>query len=73
MEVYSNDEKTETFPKYFNEKVVYKKQNFYILLEFVSINIELLIVVSIYYYLIKYRAKQKHLLPFHITNTLIII
>ena len=25
-------------------------------------------VVSIYCYLIKYRAKQKHLLPFHITN-----
>ena len=28
----------------------------------------LLIVVSIYSYLIKYQAKQKHLLPFHDTN-----
>ena len=26
------------------------------------------IAVSIYCYLIKYRAKQKHLLPFHVTN-----
>ena len=28
----------------------------------------LLIAVSIYCYLIKYQAKQKHLLPFHDTN-----
>ena len=27
-----------------------------------------MITVSIYYYLLKYQAKQKHLLPFHITN-----
>ena len=32
------------------------------------ITITLLIAVSIYCYLIKYRAKQKHLLPFHFTN-----
>ena len=30
--------------------------------------IVLLIAVSIYCYLIKYKAKQKHLLPFYITN-----
>ena len=30
--------------------------------------IALLIIVSIYGYLIKYRAKQKHLLPFNFTN-----
>ena len=26
------------------------------------------IAVSIYYYLIKYKAKQKHLLPFYVTK-----
>ena len=44
-------------------------QNFYILLAFLLITIALLIAVSIYCYLIKYRAKQKHLLPFHVTNS----
>ena len=43
-------------------------QNFYILLAYLLLTIALLIVVTIYYYLIKYRAKQKHLLPFHVTN-----
>ena len=43
-------------------------QNFYILLAFLLIAIALLIAVSIYCYLIKYRAKQKHKLPFHETN-----
>ena len=43
------------------------KRNFYILLAFLLITIAL-IAVSIYCYLIKYRAKQKHLLPFHDTN-----
>ena len=33
-----------------------------------SITIALLIAVSIYCYLVKYRVKQKHLLPFHDTN-----
>ena len=50
-----------------NEKrVICKTQNFYILLAFLLITIALLIVVSIYYYLIKYQ--RKHLLPFHNTN-----
>ena len=53
----------------FNEKkATYKTQNFYILLAFLLINIALLIAVSIYCYLTKYRAKQKHLLLFHFTN-----
>ena len=43
-------------------------QNFYILLIFLLITITLLITVSIYCYLIKYLAKQKHLLPFPYTN-----
>ena len=55
-----------SIPKSFNEKKVPSKtQNIYILLEFLLITIALLIAVSIYCYLIKYRAKQKHLLPFH--------
>ena len=37
-------------------------------LHFFKITIALLIAVSIYCYLIKYQAKQKHLLPFNFTN-----
>ena len=56
----------------FNEKnITCKIQNFYILLAFLLITIALLIAVSIYCYLIKYRAKQKHLLPFHFTNNIL--
>ena len=43
-------------------------QNFYIFLAFLLITIVLLIAVSIYCYLTKYRAKEKHLVPFHDTN-----
>ena len=50
------------------KKATYKTRNFYILLVFLLITITLLIAVSIYCYLIKYRAKQKHLIPFHFTN-----
>ena len=51
----------------FNEnKATCKTQNFYVLLAFSSITIAILIAVSIYYFLIKYRAKQ--LLPFYYTN-----
>ena len=65
----SNDEETKIIPTNFNEKkATYKKQNFFILIAFLLITIALLVVISIYYYLIKYRAKQKHLLPFHVTN-----
>ena len=45
-----------------------KSQNFYILLAFLLITITLLIAVSIYCYLIKYRVKQKYFLPFRVTN-----
>ena len=62
-------EKTKTIPTNFHEKkATCKMQNFYILLAFLLISIELLIPVSIYSYLIKYQAKQKHLLPMHFTN-----
>ena len=67
--LFVNVKKIKTFPTNFNEKnITYKTQNFYILLAFLLISIALLITVSIYCYLIKHQAKQKHLLPFHITN-----
>ena len=52
-----------------NEKnITCKPQHFYILLAFSLITIALLTTVSIYCYLIKYQAKQKHLLLFHDTK-----
>ena len=56
-------EKIETVPKNFNET-----QNFYILLAVLLITMALLTAVSNYCYLIIYRAKEKHLLPFHVNN-----
>ena len=53
----------------FNErKATCKTQNLYISVAFFLITVALLIAVSSYCYLIKYRAKQKHLLPFNFTN-----
>ena len=53
----------------FHEKnAICKTKNFYILLDFSLITIALLIAVSIYCYLIRYKAKQKHLLPFYVRN-----
>ena len=65
------DEVIESYEKETNfngKKVACKMQNFYILLSFLSITIALLIAISVYCFLIKYRGKQKHLLPFHFTN-----
>ena len=65
----SYDKETKTIPTNFKEKkAICKTQNFYILPVFLSITIALLIAVSIYCYLIKYQAKQKHLLSFHVTS-----
>ena len=50
------------------KKAACKTQNFYILPAFLSIIIALLIAVSIHCHLIKHRAKEKNLLPFHDTN-----
>ena len=50
------------------KNITCRTQNFYILLAFLLITIALLIAVSIYCYLIKYRAKEEHLLKFHDTN-----
>ena len=43
-------------------------KNFYILLTLLLIKAVLLITVSIYCYLIKHWAQQKHSLPNHVTN-----
>ena len=67
--IESNNEETKFIPTNFNEKkATCKTQNFYILLAFLLITMALLIAVSIYCYLIKYRAKQKHFLQFYNTN-----
>ena len=50
------------------KKAACKTQNFYILLAFLLITVALLTPISIYGYLIKYQARQKHLLPFHDTK-----
>ena len=47
-------------------KFVIKKTD--ILLAFLLTTITLLIVATIFCCLIKYKAKQKHLLPFYVTN-----
>ena len=64
--IESYDEKTKTIPTNFNEKnITCETQSFNVLLTFLLITIALLIAVNIYCYMIKYRAKQKHLFPFH--------
>ena len=50
------------------KKATCKTQNLSNLFAFLLLIIALLIAVSIYCYLIEYRAKQKHLFPFHVTN-----
>ena len=63
--IKSCDEEIKTIPTNFNEKnITCKTQSFYILLTFLLITTTLLIAVSRYCYLIKYRAKQKYLLSF---------
>ena len=50
------------------KKTACKIPNFYILLAFLLITKSFLIAIGIYCYLIKYQAKQKNLLPFHVKN-----
>ena len=57
------EEETKIFTTNFNEN-----NAIYILLASLLITVAFLIVVSIYCYLIKYKAKQKYLLPFYVTN-----
>ena len=65
--IESYEEEINTIPTNFNEKNVTRKtKSFYVLLAFLLITIALLITVSIYCYLIKYRVKN--LVPFHNTS-----
>ena len=50
------------------KNAVCKTKIFYTFFDFLLITTALLIAVSIYYYLMKYKAKQKHLLPCYITK-----
>ena len=64
-------EERKTVPTNFNEKKVTckTKKNIYFF-AFLLITVTLLIAVSVYYYLVKYWAKKKHLLPYHNTRNL---
>ena len=53
---------------FYEKNITSKTQIFYILLIFLLITMTLLIAVGTYCYLIKYRAKQKHLSSFHDTQ-----
>ena len=65
--IESYEEEINTIPTNFSEKNVTRKtKSFYVLLAFLLITIALLITVSIYCYLIKYRVKN--LVPFHNTS-----
>ena len=56
----SYDKQTKTIPTNFNEKnIIFEAKSFYILLIFLLITIELLIAVSIYCCLIKYRLNYE--------------
>ena len=57
-------EDTKTIPKI----IIFEIKSFYILLPSLLITIALLIAFSIYFALTKYKAKQKHLLPYYVTN-----
>ena len=64
VEAKSYDKETKTIPK----NIICKTKSFYILLAFLLITIASLIVFSIYFCLIKYKAKQKHLLPYYVAD-----
>ena len=68
--IESYEEEIKTIPTNLNEKKQPLKRKISIFLynTFLLITIVLVIAVSIYHYMIKYRAKQKHLLPFQFTN-----
>ena len=56
------EEETKAFTTNINEKnVICNTKKIHIFLAFLLITVVLLIAVSIYYYLMKYKAKQKHL------------
>ena len=54
--------------KTISRSIICETKNFYILLTFLLITIALLTAFSIYFCLIKYKAKQKHLLTYYVIN-----
>ena len=70
MEVKSYGEETKTISKNMicETKSLFFIFYFFFFFSFLLNGITFLIPVSIYCYLIKYRAKQKHLLLFYVTN-----
>ena len=54
--------------KNYSKKIICETKTFYVLLAVLLISTALLIAVSIYYYLLKHMLKQKHLLPYYVTN-----
>ena len=64
-EAKSNDRETKTIRK----NMICETKSFHILLAFLLITIALLIAASTYCYMIKYKGKQKHLLPFYVIKT----
>ena len=51
------------------KKITCKTKKLYNFVVFLLITIALLVAVSIHSYLIKYKAKQKDLLPYYVTNS----
>ena len=68
IELYDTMKKQKLLKSYNNKKETCKTQKFYNLLTFLLIFIILLIAVSIYCYLMKYRAKWKYLVAFQDRN-----
>ena len=64
METKSYDEKTKNNAK----NVMCETKSFYILLAFLLFSITLLIAFMIYFYLIKYKERKKHLLAYYVIN-----
>ena len=65
----SYDEETKTVTTNFNGKnVVCKTKNVYTLLILLLITIVLFIAASIYCYLLNFKSKEKHLLPYYVIN-----
>ena len=69
MACEKNIEEIKTIPTTFNEKIINAEtKNFYVLLAFLSITFAILIAIRIYFCLVKYKAKQKHLFLYYVRN-----
>ena len=77
-----SSEDNKFYPQFFLDECLYKlqmrartrklscmaKKSFHILLTILLVTIALLIVIKIYCYLMKYKAKRKQLLPFYVAD-----